>query len=203
MALVGHVISDLCSSKPSAVLFHHTGRDVLPPVAMVWCIYDRTGDVRPYRVQSSNLPPTVWYLFCILIDWCYILVEDVFRCVFKDNLAVEPIPLLALSTLHPQSPNALRCPGHGGRRRPGKRQTSSPSRELGDRRWPAGLEPGLEHWGLTLAKTVWVHPHGDVHFSQDYRHDSTLHPIALQWSDRAERKGFNPAKTRQKPSSVT
>ena len=57
---------------------------------------------------------------------------------------------------------------------------------LGDRLLQAGLEPGRVHWGLTLAKTVWVQP-GDVHFSHDYCHPSIPHPIPLQWSGQTER----------------
>ena len=33
--------------------------------------------------------------------------------------------------------------------------------------WVVGSEPGREHWGLILAKLVWVRPR-DVHFSQDH-----------------------------------
>ena len=45
------------------------------------------------------------------------------------------------------------------------------------------------HWGLTLAKTVWVHS-GDVHFSHGYCHPPPpriLLPIALQLSEQTER----------------
>ena len=73
-----------------------------------------------------------------------------------------------------------------GRRSLGKRQTSSRPSELGDRRWPVGLEPGREHWGLTLAKAVWDTP-GDVHFSQDHCYPLILHPTDMQWSEQTER----------------
>ena len=48
--------------------------------------------------------------------------------------------------------------------------------------------------GLTLAKTVWVHP-GDVHFSQGPLSSPILHPKALHGASGP--KGFNPTKTKQ------
>ena len=80
------------------------------------------------------------------------------------------IPHFIISRRYPISPDALSNPGlvvfvH---RVSGRSCIPPPPHpEFGGRRWPAGLEPGRVHWGLTLAKTAWAHP-SNVHFSQDH-----------------------------------
>ena len=71
----------------------------------------------------------------------------------------------------------------------------APPPELDDRRWPMGYKPGHLHRGSTLARLLLVHP-GDVHFSQDHCHLSILHPIALQWSEWAQRASIQQRKMR-------
>ena len=76
--------------------------------------------------------------------------------------------------------------GPGGRRPPGKRPTASRPPESGDRRCPVGCEPGHVHCWFNLARPSWVHP-GDAYFSPGHWQSSTLHPIALQQSEWAEK----------------
>ena len=71
---------------------------------------------------------------------CYTLLHK--------EMVYKPIPLFVLSTRHPPSPDAYRDPGPVD---VVLRVYVPP--ELVDLRWPTGLEPGLVHWGLTLA--VW------------------------------------------------
>ena len=69
----------------------------------------------------------------------------------------------------------------------GCRPRVAPPPELGDRRWQRGCKPDHVHWWSTLARLILVHP-GDVHFSQDHCPPRPiLNPIALQWSEWAER----------------
>ena len=138
----------------------------------------------------------------MLVEWKKFASDRIaYKCsqgiVRQEPSLCPPIPLIftdpSFCPLHTSSPVTQRpvYSAPGVRRPPSEKQTSSHPMELGDRRRPAGLEPGRGHWRLTMAKTVWVHP-GDVHFSQDHCHPPphhlTSHGPAMA---RMGRKGFS------------
>ena len=97
-----------------------------------------------------------------------------------------PIPVFVSFIRHSPSPKALCNPGmvdvvHRVRDRPRVAPRNWESH------WPAGLEPGREHWRLTLAKTVLFHT-GDAISSRSIAPPPPLilYPMSLQWHEWVE-----------------
>ena len=119
-------------------------------------------------------------------------VEDLINCeVFLNDPSFCPLHMSS------PSPDALRNSGLVDL----VLQVSDRSR-IAPRNWTIdcdwrGWNRGRVHWGLTLAKTVWVHPGDVISPRTTVPHvisprttvlpPPMLHPIALQWSKQAGR----------------